>query len=123
MQSKLGSAISTHSYTTTAWRAYYNSTTVGTSRNEFVIGLDQLTRSEIMASFRYGYVSFAYDSATVPIEGDASATDGNQSDLNSHAYFSAKILADGYHYVQALQHGAGPASLFHYMIMETHILC
>ena len=76
-----------------------------------------------MASFRYGYVSFAYDSATVPIEGDAAATDGNQSDLNSHAYFAAKILADGYHYVQAQQYGAGSNSLFHYMIMETHILC
>ena len=123
MASKLGSATSTHSYTTNAWRAYYNSTTVGTSRNEFVIGLDQLTRSDIMASFRYGYIAFAYDSATVPIEGDAAATDGNQSDLNSHAYFSAKMLADGYHYVQAMQYGAGSTSLFHYMTMETHILC
>ena len=123
MESKLGSGTSSHTYTTTAWRAYYNSTTVGTSRNEFVIGLDQFTRTDMMASFRYGYISFAYDSATVPLVGDISSTDGNTAVLNSHVYFGSKILADGYHYVQALQYGVTTHGLFHYMTMETHILC
>ena len=123
MESKLGSGTATHTYTTQIWRAYYNSTAVGTSRNEFVIGLDQLIRSDMMASFGYGYISFAYDSATVPLVGDISATEGVAGTFTSHVYFGSKILVDGYHYVQALQYGVPPHGHFHYMTMETYILC
>lgn len=112
-----------HTYTTTSWRSYANSTTVGSTRNEFVVGLDHLVSTHVMAAFRYGYIIFSYDSTTVPIHSNVSASDGNHHDINTHAFFSQKVLADGYHYVQAMEYGAGTNGLFHWLIMETNILC
>jgi hypothetical protein len=121
IQSTIGSPTGNHTYTTATWRSYYNSTTVGTTRNEFVIGIDQLTRTDIMASFKLGYVCFGYDSTSLPVETDVAAGDFT-STLNTHAFFGSQVLSDGYHYVQAMEYGQ-TGGVFHFMTMETHILC
>lgn len=102
-----------HSYATTAWRAWNNNTVVGQGRCEFVLGL---ASSIDTAATGFGHTSAVFESKSTSTVGVAFDNTTTAYSINNISYSNSDsadhdpsyVSIDssiGYHYLQAIQRG------------------
>ncbi len=99
-----------HSYATQTYRPVSNSTVVGETRYEFVVGLDTYATISHNLHARYMYGAAGLDSTTIPFSlpghnGDAT----NYPNISMYAEGS-KYVSGGFHFAQALEFGLNSSS-------------
>lgn len=99
-----------HTYATQAYRPFKNSTVVGETRYEFVVGLDTYATTKHNLHSRYMYGAATFDSTT-----SSFMLAGHNGDATNYPNISmyvegSKYLSDGFHFAQALEFGINSSS-------------
>ncbi len=114
-----------YTYTTQIWRSVKNSTTVGETRYEFVVGLDTYATTSHNHHHRYMYSNVVFDSTT----GGSSAFvlyghNGDPDYPNASVYArGSQYLSPGFHFAQAIELGINSNSGGFESQLEGDMLC
>ena len=114
---------STHVYSGAAWRSWNNSTTLGSTRIEFVSGFNEDSISLMYyGSIVYGNVALGLDTTTAPSNASSliEASTTYSSGASAVGAFTPQI---GYHYVQGVEFGSAASSSFTSFAIESSLLC
>ena len=114
-----------YTYATQTWRSVKNSTTVGETRYEFVVGLDTYATTSHNHHHRYMYSNVVFDSTT----GGSSAFvlyghNGDPDYPNTSVYArGSQYLSPGFHFAQAIEFGINSNSGGFEAQLEGDMLC
>ena len=111
-----------HTYTTNAWRAWNNNTTVGETRILFVLGLPQFVAANQCTHHRYQYGHWGLDSTNTLPPDSLSSHNGDTNFTSSTATHGMYIDA-GYHFIQAMQYGLTTHGASNNVEVEAYLQC
>ena len=107
-----------HVYATNAWRAWYNNTTIGQAKHDYVLGLGLIVNASATGHVRHGYIDYAIDSTTAGATAHV-LNGSNTFDMTLNATADLNVAA-GYHFAQGIQYGVASSSIFHSIYIGTH---
>jgi len=115
---------SIHSYSGAVWRSWNNSTTLGSTRIEFVSGFNEDSISLMYyGSMTYANVSLGLDT-TAAVSISSSLIEASTTYSSGASAVGAFTPQIGYHYVQGLEYGASATySSFTSFAIESSLLC
>jgi hypothetical protein len=114
-----------YTYATQTWRSVKNSTTVGETRYEFVVGLDTYATTSHNFHNRYMYGNVVFDSTTGGSVGFALYGHNGDPDYPNGSVYArgSQYLSPGFHFAQAIEFGINSSSGGFESQLEGDILC